>query len=50
MREERWPLVLECLAVNRIAIIGSGGAGKSVFARELGARTGLLVIHLDRLF
>jgi len=31
-------------------VIGSGGAGKSVFARELGRRTGLPVIHLDRLF
>lgn len=29
-------------------IIGSGGAGKSRLARELGALTGLPVIHLDR--
>ena len=28
-------------------MIGSGGAGKSTFARRLGARTGLPVIHLD---
>jgi adenylate kinase family enzyme len=36
--------------VKRVAIIGSGGAGKSVFARELGRITGLPVIHLDVLF
>ena len=29
-------------------MIGSGGAGKSTFARELGRRLGLEVIHLDR--
>lgn len=29
-------------------VIGSGGAGKSVFSRELALRTGLPVIHLDR--
>jgi adenylate kinase family enzyme len=33
-----------------VAVIGSGGAGKSTFARELGERTGLPVIHLDALF
>jgi adenylate kinase family enzyme len=36
--------------VNRVAVIGSGGAGKSTFSRELGERTGLPVIHLDALF
>jgi len=36
--------------VKRVAVIGSGGAGKSMFARELGERTALPVIHLDRLF
>ena len=34
----------------RIAVIGSGGAGKSTFAAELGRRLGLEVIHLDRLY
>jgi len=29
-------------------VIGSGGAGKSVFSLELARRTGLPVIHLDR--
>lgn len=36
--------------MKRVAVIGSGGAGKSMFARELGERTALPVIHLDRLF
>lgn len=36
------------VAVKRIAVVGSGGAGKSTLARELGRRTGLPVIHLDQ--
>jgi len=32
---------------QRIMIIGSGGAGKSTLARQLGALMGLPVIHLD---
>ena len=31
-------------------MIGSGGAGKSTFARRLGERLGLRVIHLDKLY
>ena len=33
--------------MKRIAIVGGSGAGKSWLARELGAITGLPVIHLD---
>jgi adenylate kinase family enzyme len=35
--------------VQRVAIVGSGGAGKTSFAVELARRTGLPVVHLDRL-
>ena len=34
--------------MERIAIIGPGGAGKSTLARRLGEVTGLPLIHLDR--
>jgi adenylate kinase family enzyme len=33
--------------MRRVLVIGSPGAGKSRFARALGARTGLAVVHLD---
>jgi len=35
---------------RRILVVGSGGAGKSTFARQLGELTGLPVVHLDRHF
>jgi adenylate kinase family enzyme len=34
-------------AMKRVAVVGSGGAGKSTFARSLGAATHLPVVHLD---
>ncbi|MEQ1644992.1 MAG: AAA family ATPase, partial [Pyrinomonadaceae bacterium] len=34
--------------MNKVIVIGSGGSGKSTFARELGERTGIEVIHLDQ--
>ena len=36
--------------MKRVAVVGSGGAGKSTFARELGAAIGLPVVHLDEHF
>ena len=36
--------------MNRVAVIRPGGAGKSMFAVELGRLTGLRVIHLDTRF
>jgi adenylate kinase family enzyme len=35
---------------RRIMVVGSGGSGKSTFARRLAACTGLPLIHLDRHF
>ncbi|WP_047982342.1 DNA topology modulation protein [Ornithinibacillus contaminans] len=36
--------------MRRIAIIGSGGSGKSTFARKLGEKLQINVYHLDALF
>ena len=36
--------------INRIALVGSGGAGKSTLARQLGTRLNLPVYHLDALY
>ena len=35
--------------MKKILVIGSGGAGKSTFARCLGEITGIEVVHLDKL-
>ena len=36
--------------MNRILVIGAGGAGKTAFARRLAQCTGLPLIHLDALY
>jgi adenylate kinase family enzyme len=36
--------------VDRIAIIGCGGSGKSHLARQLGAMLGITPVHLDTLY
>lgn len=36
------------MRMQRVLVIGAGGAGKSTFAARLGLRTGLPVVHLDR--
>ncbi len=36
--------------MKRVAIIGSGGAGKSTLAKEVGEKLNLPVIHLDQHF
>jgi len=35
---------------RRVVVLGSAGAGKSLLARRISLRTGLPVIHLDRVF
>jgi adenylate kinase family enzyme len=37
------------MRMKRVLVIGSSGAGKSTFSRRLGEKTGLEVIHLDKL-
>lgn len=36
--------------MQRVMVIGGPGAGKSTLAREIGARLGLPVVHIDALF
>lgn len=36
--------------MERIIILGCGGAGKSTLARQMGEVTGIPVVHLDRLW
>ena len=36
--------------MEKVVIIGCGGSGKSTLARALGEKTGLPVVHLDRIY
>jgi len=36
--------------MDRIMIIGCGGAGKSTLARKLGEKLSIPVVHLDKLW
>ena len=36
--------------MQRVLVIGSGGAGKSTLSAEIGERLGLPVVHLDALY
>lgn len=36
--------------MNRVAVVGSGGSGKSTFAHELSQITGLQLFHLDEYY
>jgi adenylate kinase family enzyme len=44
------PPAVPCHDMERIVILGPGGAGKSELARGISHRTGLPVVHLDVLF
>ena len=35
--------------MRRVLIVGQPGSGKSTFARALGERTGLPVVHIDKI-
>lgn len=36
--------------MNRILVIGNAGAGKSTFSKKLAEKTGLPLVHLDRIW
>ncbi len=36
--------------VKRVLVLGSGGSGKSTFSTKLAKKTGLPLVHLDRLY
>ena len=35
--------------MKRVMIVGQPGAGKSTIARQIGQRTGLPVVHIDKI-
>ena len=41
---------MEKFTGNKILVLGCSGSGKSTFSRELAARTGLPLIHLDNIW
>jgi adenylate kinase family enzyme len=43
-------LRIRSAGVQRVAVVGSGGSGKSTFAQELSRVTGLPLFHLDEYF
>lgn len=36
--------------MKRVLVIGGNGSGKSTFSKKLGEKTGLPVVHLDKIF
>ncbi|TSA83701.1 DNA topology modulation protein FlaR [Deinococcus detaillensis] len=44
------PRAVQSRVRQRVMVVGSPGAGKSTFARQLAQRTGLLLTHLDDLY
>jgi hypothetical protein len=44
------PVIRQTRRVERVLVLGPGGAGKSTLAARLGRATGLPVIELDRVF
>jgi adenylate kinase family enzyme len=38
------------MSMKRVALVGSGGAGKTTLAREMAALTGLPLFHLDEIY
>jgi adenylate kinase family enzyme len=49
MLDHRTTCRRKTLSVERVAVVGSGGAGKTTFAEVLGDHTELPVVHLDQL-
>ena len=37
-------------SMKRVLVIGGNGSGKSTFSKKLGEKTGLPVVHLDKIW